>query len=68
MTRVTLIIPCFNEARRLDPVALGTLLDDERVELLFVDDGSTDTTRAIVARRRLCGAGSPRRSRDRRPR
>jgi glycosyltransferase involved in cell wall biosynthesis len=48
MERTTLIIPCYNESRRLDPAALGSLLDDPLVDLLFVDDGSTDTTRQIL--------------------
>jgi dolichyl-phosphate beta-glucosyltransferase len=48
MERATLIIPCYNEARRLDTAALASLLDDDTVDLLFVDDGSTDTTRQIL--------------------
>ncbi|MBI1949567.1 MAG: glycosyltransferase [Deltaproteobacteria bacterium] len=41
-----IVIPCFNEAARLDDEALLTLLAPEGVELLLVDDGSTDDTRA----------------------
>lgn len=48
MGRATLVIPCFNEARRLDSAALASLLDDDKLELLFVDDGSTDATRSIL--------------------
>ncbi|MGB5350883.1 MAG: glycosyltransferase [Polyangiales bacterium] len=48
MARTTLIIPCYNEARRLDAAAMLTLLDDDELGLLFVDDGSTDTTREIL--------------------
>jgi glycosyltransferase involved in cell wall biosynthesis len=46
--RTVLIIPCYNEARRLDVPAIGALLDDDRVDLILVDDGSTDTTREIL--------------------
>jgi glycosyltransferase involved in cell wall biosynthesis len=46
--RATVIIPCYNEARRLDRPALATLLDDSTVDVLFVDDGSTDDTRRIL--------------------
>jgi dolichyl-phosphate beta-glucosyltransferase len=46
--RTTLVIPCFNEARRLDPGAFGELFSEDDISLLFVDDGSTDTTRAIL--------------------
>jgi glycosyltransferase involved in cell wall biosynthesis len=48
MERATLIIPCYNEARRLDTAALASLLDDDGIDLLFVDDGSADTTREIL--------------------
>jgi dolichyl-phosphate beta-glucosyltransferase len=46
--RTVLIIPCYNEARRLDVPAIGALLDDDRVDLILVDDGSTDATREIL--------------------
>jgi len=48
MERATLIIPCFNEARRLDTAAMCSLLDDDGIDLLFVDDGSSDATRQIL--------------------
>ncbi len=48
MTRTTLVIPCFNEAARLDGIALTAMLDDGRVDLLLVDDGSTDSTRTVL--------------------
>jgi glycosyltransferase involved in cell wall biosynthesis len=42
----TLVIPCFNEAERLDPPTwLAWLRAHPHVRLLFVDDGSTDRTR-----------------------
>lgn len=44
-----IVIPCFNEAARLDDTALLSLLEMPGVELLFVDDGSTDDTRAHLA-------------------
>jgi dolichyl-phosphate beta-glucosyltransferase len=41
-----LVVPCFNEAARLDFARLTTLLEaDREVSLLFVNDGSTDDTR-----------------------
>ena len=45
-----LVIPCFNEAARLKPSAFESLLEDPRVELLFVDDGSTDDTAGVLER------------------
>jgi len=53
MTTFSLILPCFNEARRL-PAALAAYLahlpdDPARVEVLVVDDGSTDATAAVAA-------------------
>jgi dolichyl-phosphate beta-glucosyltransferase len=44
------VIPCFNEERRLDPTRLASLAGSGRVELLFVDDGSTDGTSAALDR------------------
>jgi dolichyl-phosphate beta-glucosyltransferase len=50
MARVQLVIPCYNEAGRLDTDAFLQLVASRRdVELLFVDDGSTDATAAVLA-------------------
>lgn len=38
---IALIIPCFNESRRLDATAF-TSASSEELKFLFVDDGSTD--------------------------
>ena len=46
------VVPCFNEERRLDPVRLGQLASSGRLHLLFVDDGSTDGTGAVLGRLR----------------
>jgi glycosyltransferase involved in cell wall biosynthesis len=46
--RATLIIPCYNEALRFNAASVGTLLDDDAVDLVLVDDGSTDATRKIL--------------------
>jgi dolichyl-phosphate beta-glucosyltransferase len=44
MTRATMVIPCFNEADRLSVRGF----QDAGFELLFVDDGSTDTTLELL--------------------
>jgi dolichyl-phosphate beta-glucosyltransferase len=58
-TRLTVVLPAFNEARRIGP-ALDELLDylagqpsglPESVDVLVVDDGSTDGTAGIVESR-----------------
>ena len=41
---VYIVIPCFNEAKRLNRNEVNVLLADQEVRIVFVDDGSTDTT------------------------
>ncbi|MEM7810209.1 MAG: glycosyltransferase [Planctomycetota bacterium] len=48
--RCVLVVPCFNEAARLDPAAFQELVDrDPDVAVLFVDDGSKDDTGRVLA-------------------
>lgn len=50
MTRIRLVVPCFNEASRLQPDAfLQFLAARPDASILFVDDGSRDRTPAILA-------------------
>jgi dolichyl-phosphate beta-glucosyltransferase len=56
VSHATLVIPCYNEASRLDDASLLAIVDARPgVRLLLVDDGSTDDTRtrlsALAARR-----------------
>ena len=44
------VVPCYNEAARLSPEGFATLVSSGRVALLFVDDGSTDDTAAVLER------------------
>jgi dolichyl-phosphate beta-glucosyltransferase len=44
-----LIVPCFNEEHRLDRERFLAFARDPRIELLFVDDGSTDRTARVLA-------------------
>jgi glycosyltransferase involved in cell wall biosynthesis len=58
MTRIRLVVPCFNEARRLDPGAfLSFLAGRPDASLLFVDDGSRDQTPSILAGLAASGGG-----------
>ncbi len=43
-----IVVPCFDEEKRLDPRAFADLAASGRVSLLFVDDGSTDGTTEIL--------------------
>jgi dolichyl-phosphate beta-glucosyltransferase len=42
------VVPCYNEADRLDVDGFDQLALSGLVSLLFVDDGSTDATRALL--------------------
>jgi glycosyltransferase involved in cell wall biosynthesis len=44
----TIVIPCYNEAERLDPGAFSQFASRHDVDFLFVDDGSTDSTRQTL--------------------
>jgi len=46
--RSTLVIPCFDEAQRLDREAFVSLLGDATLDVLFVDDGSSDGTADVL--------------------
>lgn len=45
---LTWVIPCFNEAERLDPSAVAALVAHPGTTVLLVDDGSTDGTPALI--------------------
>ena len=48
MRTTIVIIPCFNEAERLDLRQFEALLAEPGLSLLFVDDGSSDSTLKVV--------------------
>ena len=49
MSTCTIVVPCYNEARRLNAPAFQTYLEQGHSQrFLFVDDGSTDGTAAIL--------------------
>lgn len=43
-----IVVPCFNEEKRLDVAAFTRWIASGRAEVWFVDDGSTDRTREIL--------------------
>lgn len=50
---LSLIVPCFNEERSLpvlyqEIIRVAELLKPYEVEMLFVDDGSTDETKSVI--------------------
>jgi dolichyl-phosphate beta-glucosyltransferase len=44
------VVPCYNEERRIDEEAFLEIARSRKVRLLFVDDGSTDATGVVLAR------------------
>jgi len=49
MSIATIVVPCFNEAKRLDLAAFEQFsAESPETSFLFVDDGSTDDTRRIL--------------------
>jgi len=57
MPRTVLVIPCFNEEARLDRAAFLALARAPDLELLFVDDGSSDGTLRVLEGLRAEGSG-----------
>jgi dolichyl-phosphate beta-glucosyltransferase len=49
-TLPVVVVPCFNEERRLDERAFLDLAGSDRLRLLFVNDGSTDGTAVLLDR------------------
>jgi dolichyl-phosphate beta-glucosyltransferase len=47
-SRTVLVVPCYNEADRLRPEDIDTLIDARGVEVVLVDDGSTDSTADLL--------------------
>lgn len=43
-----MVIPCYNEADRLDVVVFQALADNDGIDLCCVDDGSTDNTAELL--------------------
>ena len=47
--RCVVVVPCYNEAVRLQPLLFSEFLaEDEQVDFLFVNDGSTDATLDVL--------------------
>ncbi len=56
--RTLIVVPCYNEARRLDgPAFLAALRAEPNLEFVVVDDGSTDTTLECLKRLEADAAG-----------
>ena len=50
MGRLTVVVPCYNEAERLDGAAFVAYVDAHPdMSLIFVDDGSKDATASVLA-------------------
>lgn len=46
--RTLIVIPCYNEATRLSPTKVDSLLANPQVGILFVNDGSRDGTKTLL--------------------
>jgi glycosyltransferase involved in cell wall biosynthesis len=57
MTEATIVVPCFNEASRLDRARFLDFARAPEVRLLFVDDGSRDDTRDMLRALKDAGGG-----------
>jgi dolichyl-phosphate beta-glucosyltransferase len=55
--RCTIVVPCYNEARRLPSEKFVEFAHEEHdIDFLFVNDGSTDNTLEVLERlQRVCG-------------
>lgn len=47
--RVAIVVPCYNEGRRLPVAKFEEFLTSSETDFLFVDDGSRDNTRDVLA-------------------
>lgn len=47
--RPVVVVPCFNEERRIDRAAFLAFVRTKRAKLLLVNDGSTDATEQVLA-------------------
>ncbi|HYS07538.1 MAG TPA: glycosyltransferase [Myxococcales bacterium] len=57
MVGLIVVVPCFNEGQRLRAEGFRALLADPATRVLFVNDGSTDDTREVLAA--LCAELGP---------
>ena len=50
MSRSLIVVPCYNEARRLDLSSFRDFLErkTDAIQFLFVDDGSTDDSSQVA--------------------
>ncbi|MGY8805426.1 MAG: glycosyltransferase family 2 protein, partial [bacterium] len=49
MSRISIVVPCYNEAKRFDEGAFARALGEvPSLDFIFVDDGSVDETLAIL--------------------
>ena len=47
--RCVVVVPCYNEAARLQPLRFSEFLaEDQQVDFLFVNDGSRDATLSVL--------------------